>query len=336
MGKIERQRSAVNSFLEKLDVSGLTPSEKSKFENMAIWVMNFGDDYSDNVLEVSCGNGLLLCFIASIYPDRHFTGIDFEEEKIKAANAYKVALGLENVEFLVSDFTDLKQQFDTVLLFDTFDENVQAERDKYRFKRFDIQVDEFAADYSGYAYALAQLTAPSGKLKAVEHIDQGTELLGMLNSFNEYGMTFIDRNFGDMEYVDTASQSKVSFTAFELKKEPEPAENVFTKWAQKQLGDKMTPAKADYILFTAGGSRIEGYTAYDGFREVVFSGIFENKDDPGSFFIYRASEKGKNILRYPQNRMNEAKLTLTRDKEIDRKRGLNIIEFKPGGKAEGK
>lgn len=336
MGKIERQRSAVNSFLEKLDVSGLTPSEKSKFENMAIWVMNFGDDYSDNVLEASCGNGLLLCFIAHTNPDKHFTGIDFEEEKIKAANAYKETLGLENVEFLVSDFTDLKRQFDTVLLFDTFEENVQAEREKYRFKRFDIQVDEFAADYSGYAYALARLTAPSGKLKAVEHIDQGTELLGMLNSFNEYGMTFIDKNFGDMEYVDSASQSKVRFTAFELKKEPEPAERVFTKWAQKQLGDQMTPAKADYILFTAGGNRIEGYTAYDGFREVVFSGIFENKDDPDSFFIYRASEKGKNILRYPQNRMNEAKLTLTRDKEIDRKRGLNIIEFKPGGKAEGK
>ena len=336
MGKIERQRSAINTFLEKLDISGLTPSEKSEFENMAIWVMNFGEDYSDNVLEASCGRGLLLCFIAHINPDKQFTGIDFEEEKIAAANAFKAALGLENVEFLVSDFTDLGRVFDTVLLFDTFDENVQAPREKYRFKRFDVQVDEFAADYSGYAYALAQLTAPSGRIHALEHIDQGTELLGMLNSFNEYGMTFLNKKFGDMEYVDQASQSKVSFTAFELKKEPEPAENVFKKWAEKQLGDKMTPAKADYILFTSGGSRIEGYTAYEGFREVVFSGIFENKDDPDSFFIYRASEKGKNILRYPRTRMSEARLTLTRDKEIDRKRGLNIIEFKPGGKADGK
>lgn len=336
MGKIERQRSAVNSFLEKLDVSGITPTEKSKFENMAIWVMNFGTDYSDNVLEASCGNGLLLCFLAHINPEKHFTGIDFEEDLIAAANSFKAELGLENVDFLVSDFTDLDRQFDTVLLFDTFDENVQAEREKYRFKKFDVQVNEFAADYSGYAYALAQLTAPSGKIHALEHIDQGTELLGMLNSFNEYGMTFIDKNFGDMEYVDQASQSKVSYTAFELKKEPEPAENVFTKWAEKQLGDQMTPAKADYILYTNGGARIEGYTAYDGFREVVFSGIFENRDDPDSFFIYRASEKGKNILRYPKHRMNEAKLTLTRDKEIDRKRGLNIIEFMPGGKSEGK
>lgn len=333
MGKIERQRSAVESFLKKLDTTGITPGERAKFENMAIWVMNFGESYSDNVLEASCGNGLLLCFIASINPEKHFTGIDFEEEKIAAANAFKEALSLTNVDFLVSDFTDLGRQFDTVLLFDTFDENVQAERDKYRFKKFNVQVEEFAADYSGYAYALCELTAPSGNLCALEHIDQGTELLGMLNSFNEYGMTFLDKNFGDMEYVDQSSQSKVSYTAFELKKEPEPAENVFTKWAQMQLGEQMTPAKADYILFTSGGSRIEGYTAYEGFREVVFSGIFENKDDPDSFFIYRASEKGKNILRYPQNRMNEAKLTLTRDKEIDRKRGLNIIEFSPGGKS---
>ena len=333
MGRIERQTNAVNTFLEKVNTEGMGPSKTKEFQSLAVWAMVNFENYTDDVLIAACGDGLLACFIASMNSDKRIMAIDFDEKLIEKANGYKEALGLTNIEFRVSDFTDLERQFDTVLMFNTFPENVGADASKMRFKKFNVQIKMFTDEYGGYIDAVSDLTAPSGKVMAVEKVDPGTELFGILTAFNENGMTYIDKNTGSMEYVDPVSQSKVEFWAFELKKEPESADNLFVKWADKQLGDKMTPAKADYIIFTNAGKQLEGYLAYEGAQQVVESGIYENAEDPDSFYIYRASSKGKNVLRYPQTRMSEAKLTLTRDKEIDRKNGLNIIEFQPGGKA---
>jgi len=69
-------------------------------KSFAIWIINEGIIKDGNILEVGCENGILLCLLASLYPNSNFTGIDVCDEAISVANRRAKALNLDNVIFL--------------------------------------------------------------------------------------------------------------------------------------------------------------------------------------------------------------------------------------------
>jgi 2-polyprenyl-3-methyl-5-hydroxy-6-metoxy-1,4-benzoquinol methylase len=71
------------------------------------------------VADIGCGSGRAMLALAEHFPDSRFTGFDFSEEGIAAANAAARERGLKNVQFAVHDAAEkLPQKYDLITAFD--------------------------------------------------------------------------------------------------------------------------------------------------------------------------------------------------------------------------
>jgi 2-polyprenyl-3-methyl-5-hydroxy-6-metoxy-1,4-benzoquinol methylase len=83
-----------------------------------------------DVLDVGCGSGRALNFMAKAFPRSWFTGFDFSEEAVAAARREAERQGLTNVRFEVRDVAALDgaEQYDLVTAFDTIHDQAQPAR----------------------------------------------------------------------------------------------------------------------------------------------------------------------------------------------------------------
>jgi 2-polyprenyl-3-methyl-5-hydroxy-6-metoxy-1,4-benzoquinol methylase len=74
-----------------------------------------------DVLDVGCGSGRALNYMAKAFPKSWFTGFDFSEEAVQAARREAELHGLVNVRFEVKDVAALNEseQFDLITAFDS-------------------------------------------------------------------------------------------------------------------------------------------------------------------------------------------------------------------------
>ncbi len=84
----------------------------AKLRSIGLWLIREQLPMTGKVLEVGCDNGILLCLLASLYPDAQFVGIDSCEEAVVVARQRAANLELTNVEFHV---TALAPGLDTVV-----------------------------------------------------------------------------------------------------------------------------------------------------------------------------------------------------------------------------
>lgn len=72
------------------------------------------------VADIGCGSGKAINYLAALYPNSRFHGIDLCEEAIDAAKREAKDLGLTNVEFTAMDATHLpgESRFDVIFTFD--------------------------------------------------------------------------------------------------------------------------------------------------------------------------------------------------------------------------
>jgi 2-polyprenyl-3-methyl-5-hydroxy-6-metoxy-1,4-benzoquinol methylase len=80
-----------------------------------------------DVLDVGCGQGHAINLMAQAYPQSRFTGYDFSETGIAAANAEAERLGLSNVTFEVKDLRTWEEEarYDLITAFDTVHDQAQ-------------------------------------------------------------------------------------------------------------------------------------------------------------------------------------------------------------------
>lgn len=83
-----------------------------------------------DVCDVGCGQGHAINLMAERFPNSRFTGWDFSEEAVAAAQGEATRLGLANVTFEVKDAAtiDGSQQFDLVTVFDAIHDQAQPAR----------------------------------------------------------------------------------------------------------------------------------------------------------------------------------------------------------------
>ena len=102
--------------------------DAAKLRSTALWFLREQFQLTDMmVLEVGCDNGILLCMIATLFPDTKFTGIDPCEPAIKIARERAKYLELTNVEFQVATLdmfveASNKSVFDLILSVTVFHE----------------------------------------------------------------------------------------------------------------------------------------------------------------------------------------------------------------------
>ncbi len=72
------------------------------------------------VADIGCGSGQALNYLAALYPNSRFHGVDLSEEAIAAARREAQSLGLTNVNFVATDATHLPgdAQFEAIFTFD--------------------------------------------------------------------------------------------------------------------------------------------------------------------------------------------------------------------------
>ena len=75
------------------------------------------------VLDIGCGRGKILNFLAASFPKSRFTGYDLSNEAIEFARRDAYRLGHRNVEFVVRDLSDFDETaapavFDLITSFD--------------------------------------------------------------------------------------------------------------------------------------------------------------------------------------------------------------------------
>lgn len=76
-----------------------------------------------SVLDLGCGRGRVLAYLAEQFPNSRFVGMDLSQEAIDHATAHAAERGLRNVKFIVKDLRDFDQTptieaFDLVTTFD--------------------------------------------------------------------------------------------------------------------------------------------------------------------------------------------------------------------------
>lgn len=86
----------------------LSQFDQEKLKAVAVWMLRERlIQPGSSVLEIGCDNGLLLCFLAKMYPQANFVGADTCEEAIAIAKQRATDLRLKNVAFLHSDIASL-------------------------------------------------------------------------------------------------------------------------------------------------------------------------------------------------------------------------------------
>lgn len=75
------------------------------------WLMATPQQGSKRWLDVGCDNGIVTCFLATLFPESEVVGVDIEEKAISCATELGNQLGLTNVRFLQSDIRHLDGLF---------------------------------------------------------------------------------------------------------------------------------------------------------------------------------------------------------------------------------
>ena len=82
-----------------------------------------------DVLDVGCGSGRALNFLALVFPLSRFTGYDFSEEAINRARNEAEKLGLSNVQFKIKDAATINEisQYDLITTFDAIHDQAKPD-----------------------------------------------------------------------------------------------------------------------------------------------------------------------------------------------------------------
>lgn len=81
------------------------------------WLVARPHPQAGRLLDVGCDNGIVTCFIASLFPESEVVGVDIEPQAVACAEELANRLGLTNVRFFQSDV----RQLDTLLDARSFD-----------------------------------------------------------------------------------------------------------------------------------------------------------------------------------------------------------------------
>lgn len=175
-------------------------------------------------LDLGCGDASTLNLLASMYPDAHFTGIDFNEDHIKLARDVASRRELKNIEFHQLDFLKLREHrcenLDFITCFGTFSWIGNAAQES---------VAKFVSEsLKPGGLFLVHYTASPGKVQidpvwylmrvitgnvAADSIERARHGIGTLKALNQGGAMFFKQNPLASQLVDLLDRQEISHWA---------------------------------------------------------------------------------------------------------------------------
>lgn len=262
------------------------------YKQFFTWLVQNENLDDKKILDLGCDNGIVTCFLATIYPNAKIVGIDKGKKGINCAKEIAEKLGLTNVSFEVLDakkadkfFKD--EKFDVVISTRSLLEITKLPKIKSFWTIDDLEKSLVVANnVVKFFKSVEKVMADDAKLITFERVSNFEEVLNFEKSMRESGL-----------YVDTKSMCKVQF--FELGDYEQMPVMIFDKVKRDELGlydfieiyttlptlNKQTEIEDDFAI-DLEFKKIEG-------KELVFGTQIDYKNGAGSERreVWKANDK---------------------------------------------
>ena len=306
------------------------------------WINDHMNAFMGNILDIGCGNGIITCFIAKVFPERKVTGVDRSHNSITVANELKAKLNLENVTFIYDALgASAGNEFNTVFSSRTVHENIGYKLTRFIYLPFDDQVATYYRLYSEYTETVSNRIADGGRFISFERFDNcDTDYYGFLKALNANGLKTDFSYYSIIEAKETNLVSKSKFTITVADKTSKRSENelfdLWSKYAFANTSDisRFTRPQIDYYVRENAGNVRFGYISYDMNPDAqsVRCVVYDLKNDQRRFLVHRENSQNAQLIILDNADEFEARAVFEDNKRHDRKNGFTVIDIEPGSK----
>ena len=270
------------------------------FRHIGNIIMDCADRLGDKVLDLCCDCGIVTCFMAKYYPDKHYVGIDINESAINNAKELAEWFGLNNVEFICSDVYELNlnEKFSAVTSFRSL---LDAAEKKTKGLNFignrDEREESYKEAFSDFADAVARNLNENGFLLSVERYTAEYGWLGWLKALEEKGI-YSEAESCLMRAQDISSVKEYSVTYAHKGGEKTEAEEIFTQSMAKDFksGTGYDGGMAEFALYYDSEGEIELYDVVKNNRVIHQFAFAVSQKGKGMY--YDASNDSRKIKYY--------------------------------------
>lgn len=185
------------------------------FRHIGNLIIDKKDLFNGNVLDMCCDCGIVTCFMAKMYPNCHFVGIDKNQLAINNAVEFAQKQKLENVEFKCMDVEDAPAlgKFNLITSFRCLLDVTDKKTKKLpKFGEFEYVEKLYQQAFSDYSSQISSCLNENGSLISVERYGASYGWLGWLNALNANGLCFDENDCTIMFAKDISSLKEYSVT----------------------------------------------------------------------------------------------------------------------------
>lgn len=185
---LRRQEELVDYLNQSLQMSLLAASfyDRVFFRRVMEYLLRYESFWAGDILDMGCGNGILTCFLARLYPDSSVTGLDLSQNAVTAAEELAGKLQADNVHFVCAQVPGQKK-FDTLFSCRTVHENVVWKPLIQESGTDWLPRDGQAKRYEKYVRELSLLVKPQGYLVSIERCEDNSAYAGLLQAMTDSG-----------------------------------------------------------------------------------------------------------------------------------------------------
>ncbi|MBR0461962.1 MAG: class I SAM-dependent methyltransferase [Erysipelotrichaceae bacterium] len=174
----------------------------SIYKDQGEWIEGHKSLFGKSILEIGCMNGLMTCFLASLFPDSNIVGIDICKSGIVNARKLAKRLNLNNVKFEYVNFQNYKGEFDTIytslFLHETFDLRIYEDLSTFSEKE---QIEYWANKLNPSLLKMSSLLKEAGNAICFERFYFNIAQAGLFKAFSDNKLILNEEEFNVKAYI---------------------------------------------------------------------------------------------------------------------------------------